>query len=262
MYAAAGVLLAALWCFTAQAGEAKLPADFVYLRGVAPTIVQDMRYATPNNFTGEPVPGYDAAECILKRRAAEALKSAQENAQKQGYSLKVYDCYRPIRAVQAFMAWAAARDDGRTKRYYPRLSKPQLVPGYIADRSGHSAGWRSILRLSPSPQARSARAANCPEIAPRLRKSANRTPASTWARRSIASTQGEYRFAADYAGTAQSPHAFENHHGSGRLQELRRGMVALLLWRSKTWKTLRFSNRTPAALRKPPVGGSYRCSGS
>lgn len=149
MYAAAGVLLAALWCFTAQAGEAKLPADFVYLRGVAPTIVQDMRYATPNNFTGEPVPGYDAAECILKRRAAEALKSAQENAQKRGYSLKVYDCYRPIRAVQAFMAWAAARDDGRTKRYYPRLSKPQLVPGYIADRSGHSAGMAIDLTLIP-----------------------------------------------------------------------------------------------------------------
>ena len=148
-HAAAGGLLAAVSGCAAQAGEGKLPPDFVYLRAVAPSIVQDMRYATPGNFTGKPVPGYDAAECVLKRSAAEALKRAQENAQKQGYSLKVYDCYRPVRAVQAFMAWTAAREDGRTKRYYPHLSKLQLVPSYIADRSGHSAGASIDLTLVP-----------------------------------------------------------------------------------------------------------------
>lgn len=128
----------------------KLPAGFVYLRDVAPSIVQDMRYATPRNFTGKPVPGYDAAECVLKRGAAEALKRAQEKAQKAGYSLKVYDCYRPARAVRAFMKWAAAPGDASTKGYYPHLKKSQLVPSYIAPLSGHSSGSAVDITLIPT----------------------------------------------------------------------------------------------------------------
>lgn len=123
----------------AAAGSA-LPDGFVYLRDVAPSIPQDMRYASARNFTGRPVPGYGAPECILKREAAEALKRAQESAKARGLSLKVYDCYRPERAVRAFMAWAASAEDGRTKRYYPHLSKSQLVPYYIAAQSTHSTG--------------------------------------------------------------------------------------------------------------------------
>ncbi len=136
-------------CCAAGAGADKLPAGFVYLRDVAPSIVQDMRYAGPDNFTGKPVPGYDAAECVLKRSAAEALKRAQEKAQALGLTLKVYDCYRPVRAVKAFLAWAAAPGDARAKRYYPHLRKSQLVPGYIAPRSGHSAGFAADLTLAP-----------------------------------------------------------------------------------------------------------------
>ena len=80
-----------------------------------------MRYAGPDNFTGKPVPGYGAAECVLQAAAAKALARAQVEAQRLGLSLKVYDCYRPVRAVRAFVAWAAAPEDGRTKHYYPRL---------------------------------------------------------------------------------------------------------------------------------------------
>ncbi len=136
----------------AEHGSAALPKGFVYLRDVAPSIVQDMRYATARNFTGEPVPGYDAAECVLQRGAAEALKRAQEKAQSQGYSLKVYDCYRPARAVRAFMAWTRAPDDGRTKGYYPHLAKSKLAPGYIAPQSTHSSGASVDLTLIPSGQ--------------------------------------------------------------------------------------------------------------
>jgi zinc D-Ala-D-Ala dipeptidase len=139
-------------CLLVPHGEAaaeKLPAGFVYLRDVAPSIVQDMRYAGSDNFTGKPVPGYDAPECILKRGAAEALRRAQENAGKLGYSLKVFDCYRPVRAVRAFLEWAAAPDQGRTKRYYPHLKKSQLVPGYISPRSQHSLGIAVDLTLVP-----------------------------------------------------------------------------------------------------------------
>jgi D-alanyl-D-alanine dipeptidase len=123
-----------------------------------------MRYAGPLNFTGKPVPGYEAAECILQRGAAEALKRAQENAQKLGLSLKVYDCYRPVRAVRAFLAWAGAPEDGRTKAYYPHLRKSQLVPAYIASRSSHSAGAAIDVTLVPgaaTPQADSSVKGDC-----------------------------------------------------------------------------------------------------
>ncbi len=133
---------------SAAAANANVPPQgFVYLRDVAPSIVQDMRYATANNFIGKPVPGYDAAECVLKRSAAEALKRAQERAEKLGYSLKVYDCYRPASAVRAFVAWAGGQEDGRTKGYYPHFKKSQLVPNYIAPQSQHSTGAAVDLTL-------------------------------------------------------------------------------------------------------------------
>ncbi len=145
---ACACLLALTSSIAAAAGA--LPQGFVYLRDVAPSILQDMRYATFDNFTGKPVPGYDAAECVLQRSAAEALKRAQDKAKSLGYSLKVYDCYRPARAVRAFLAWAAAPEDGRTKRYYPRLEKSQLVPSYIASQSQHSTGFAADLTLVPA----------------------------------------------------------------------------------------------------------------
>ncbi len=135
---------------TCAADAEALPRGFVYLRDVAPSIVQDMRYATADNFTGKAVPGYDAAECVLKRSAAEALKRAQEMAEKLRYSLKVYDCYRPARAVRAFVAWARTPEDGGSKGYYPRLKKSQLVPNYIAPHSQHTAGAAVDLTLEPA----------------------------------------------------------------------------------------------------------------
>ena len=70
-----------------------------------------MRYAGANNFTGQPLPGYHAAECILRRPAALALKHVQDDLAARNLSLKVYDCYRPARAVKAFVDWAKHPDD-------------------------------------------------------------------------------------------------------------------------------------------------------
>ena len=141
-------LFAAVLPQSARAEE--MPGDFVYLRDVNPSIRQDMRYAGRNNFTNRPVPGYDAAECVLVRQAAEALKAAQTELRSKGLSLKVYDCYRPARAVAAFVAWSKLPDDPREKTlHYPDLAKSELFPAYIATRSSHSRGATVDITLVP-----------------------------------------------------------------------------------------------------------------
>ena len=144
----------------AIAQDTRLPAPLVYLRDVDATIVQDMRYATASNFTGRVVPGYEAPECILASVAAQALARVQHDLQARQLSLKVYDCYRPRRAVVALTAWARdPRETPETKRYHPRIPKPQLMShGYIAGHSEHSRGIAVDLTLmsatAPSPRAR------------------------------------------------------------------------------------------------------------
>ena len=134
----------------ALASAAALPESFVYLRDIDPTILQDMRYAGSNNFTGAPVTCYEAAECVLVRPAAEALAAVQAGLRANGLTLKVYDCYRPARAVAAFVEWAKAPDDPTAKTtYYPNLPKAALFPEYIATRSGHSRGATVDLTLVP-----------------------------------------------------------------------------------------------------------------
>jgi D-alanyl-D-alanine dipeptidase len=128
-----------------------MAAGFVYLRDVDPTIRQDMRYAGSLNFTGRRVPGYEAPECVLVREAAEALKAAQAELKGRGFSLEVYDCYRPERAVKAFVGWAGEPDDPDAKAsYYPRLRKSELFPDYIATVSGHSRGATVDLTIVPA----------------------------------------------------------------------------------------------------------------
>ena len=143
--ACAGTLAAVLTPAAALAGY--LPPGFAYLRDVDSSIAQDMRYAGPNNFTGRPLPGYDAAECVLRREVALALAKVQADLAAQNLSLKVYDCYRPARAVAAFARWAKSADDSTTKRFYPKLDKRALFAGYIAAHSAHSEGIAVDLTL-------------------------------------------------------------------------------------------------------------------
>lgn len=134
---------------------AGLPAGFVYLRDVDSSILQDIRYAGADNFTGKPVPGYAAAECVLTRPAAEALARVQASLRAENLSLKVYDCYRPQRAVLSFVAWAREKDAApATRRFFPKFRKDQLVPlGYIAEQSSHPRGVAVDLTLVSLPVA-------------------------------------------------------------------------------------------------------------
>jgi zinc D-Ala-D-Ala dipeptidase len=139
---------------TAQAKtQTKAPKDFVALRSVDPTIVQEMRYFTPHNFVGEHIDGYQQPLCILTRPAAEALHEAQTRLLRQGYTLKVYDCYRPQRAVDHFVRWAEDLDDQAMKaEFYPDVDKTRLfTDGYIAEKSGHSRGSTMDLTIVKLP---------------------------------------------------------------------------------------------------------------
>ncbi|HVJ36803.1 MAG TPA: M15 family metallopeptidase [Stenotrophomonas sp.] len=124
-------------------------AGMVDVATLAPGLRLDMRYATANNFTGRVVAGYEAPTCLLLRPAAEALARVQARLHAQGYALQVYDCFRPVRAVQDFVAWAGDLQDQSTKTaHYPRVDKAALIPDYIADHSGHSRGATVDLTLA------------------------------------------------------------------------------------------------------------------
>ncbi|MEV3859606.1 M15 family metallopeptidase [Streptomyces sp. NPDC050095] len=142
MTAAALLAVAAAPSVARATPDPKAPKDFVALRDVDPTIIQEMRYYTEHDFVGERIDGYKAPMCILTRPAAKALHKAQTGLLKRGYSLKVYDCYRPQRAVDHFVRWAKDLGDQRMKaEFYPQVDKTRLfADGYIAEKSGHSRG--------------------------------------------------------------------------------------------------------------------------
>lgn len=122
--------------------EPPRPDDFVALNDIVPDLVVELRYYGSDNFVGRPVDGYEAEVAYLTRDAAAALRAVQEDLSAEGLGLKLFDAYRPQRAVDDFLTWAADPDDTKMKAaYYPTLDKSVLVPnGYIAERSGHSRG--------------------------------------------------------------------------------------------------------------------------
>lgn len=128
-----------------------LPGDFVRVRDVLPDALFEMRYFGDHNFLGRPVMGYAAPECWLTRPAARALRHVQRRVARAGYNVKIYDCFRPQRAVDDFVAWSGdARDTTTQDEFYPTLRKTQLFPlGYIAAKSGHSRGSTVDLTLVP-----------------------------------------------------------------------------------------------------------------
>jgi zinc D-Ala-D-Ala dipeptidase len=132
------------------------PGAFVSLHDVDPSITVEMRYLTPHNFIGRRIPGYRENVCLLTRPTAEALKRVQAAVRAKGYTLKVFDCYRPQRSVDAFVAWAKDLSDRRMKaEFYPRVRKQVLFKeGYIAAQSGHSRGSTLDLTLVKLPARR------------------------------------------------------------------------------------------------------------
>ncbi len=136
-------------------GGAVRPDAFVEIREVIPDIVVDIRYYTEHNFVGRRVDGYEAPLCYLTREAARALAGVESELRQFGFGLKVYDCYRPQRAVDHFVRWAKDVEDTLTrKEFYPTVAKSDLFrDGYIAERSGHTRGSTVDLTIVERPPA-------------------------------------------------------------------------------------------------------------
>ena len=135
-----------------QSIVSSLPSGFTYLDNVCKTIQTSVRYCSCENFLGCRVDGYHVRRIVLTQAAAEALAKVQAAVQKDGYSLVVYDGYRPQRAVDHFVRWSEDNTDVSKKmQYYPFVDKQNLFDlGYIAKRSGHSRGSTvdlSLIRL-------------------------------------------------------------------------------------------------------------------
>jgi D-alanyl-D-alanine dipeptidase len=131
------------------------PPGWVDLAAVEPTILVELRYATAHNFLGRPVAGYLEPRCLLPETTARALASAQQAAAAAGYTLKVYDCYRPTRATADFVAWRGTPDTATRAEFYPALTKQQVFDrGFVAGtHSNHSSGGAVDVTLVRLPAA-------------------------------------------------------------------------------------------------------------
>lgn len=111
------------------ATDAAADSLLVDVQRVDSTLIVELRYATSNNFTGAPLPGYERNRAYLRDEAAVALSLANADLHREGFGLKIFDAYRPVRASEAMVAWAQ------------RENKTNLIrDGYIGARSRHNLG--------------------------------------------------------------------------------------------------------------------------
>ena len=125
------------------------PSGFVILSDVVLDIIQEIRYFSTYNFVGDRIDGYEQPVALMTIEAAQALKEVSDDVKKMGYRLKIFDAYRPQKAVSHFVRWAEDISDTRMKKYfYPQVDKSRLfIEGYIAEKSGHSRGSTVDLTL-------------------------------------------------------------------------------------------------------------------
>ena len=124
-------------------------SQFVMLADAVPDAILEIRYFGTYNFVGTRIDGYQEPTALLTREAADSLQAVSKDVMALGYRLKIYDAYRPQKAVDHFVRWAANVNDTLMKPYfYPDLDKSVLfVKGYIAKKSGHTRGSTVDLTL-------------------------------------------------------------------------------------------------------------------
>ncbi len=135
---------------------ARKPLEFVDLQTVTPDIIQEIRLAESHNFVGHPIVGFKKAKCILTREAAKALGEVEQEIKGMSLTLKVYDCYRPMKAVNFLVNWVKDKDDQKMKEeFYPKAVKSTLFQvGYLSSKSSHARGSAVDLTLVKLPVAK------------------------------------------------------------------------------------------------------------
>lgn len=105
------------------------PAGLVDVVAFVPHVRLSIGYATADNFTGAPLPGYETAGAWLHPAATDGLAAAARELAEDGLAIVVFDAYRPRRASVAMVEWARA--SGRMDL---------LRDGFVAERSQHNRG--------------------------------------------------------------------------------------------------------------------------
>jgi len=139
-----------LGLFFASSAMAQIHSDFVSLGELCPDMKIQASYSTEHNFTGSVVDGYKAKKAYMAKTPAKALCAVQKEAMKKGYTLKIFDSYRPVKAVQFFIHWAQLPESNPSIKdlYYPKFTRQELFEnGYIAKQSSHSRGSAVDLTL-------------------------------------------------------------------------------------------------------------------
>jgi D-alanyl-D-alanine dipeptidase len=129
---------------------ANIHQDFVSLEELCPGIKIEASYSKSENFTGSIVAGYRKAKAYIHKKPGVALCEVHAMAQEKGLGLKIFDAYRPVKAVQFFQDWALKTEDNlRLKEiFYPNFSRLELFEkGFIAKQSSHSRGSAVDLTL-------------------------------------------------------------------------------------------------------------------
>ena len=135
-----------------KSGKLVMPNDrsaFVTLTDAVPDAILEIRYFSTYNFVGTRIDGYEEPTALLTQQAADSLQAVSEEVMKMGYRLKIYDAYRPQKAVDHFVRWSKDPNDSLMKKYfYPQLEKDVLFPQcYIMEKSGHTRGSTVDLTL-------------------------------------------------------------------------------------------------------------------
>ena len=148
-----GLTLLTIGCSSRDAGNDCIccsdSSQFVMLAESVPDAILEIRYYGTYNFVGTRIDGYQEPVALLTRRAADSLRAVSDDVVSLGYRLKIYDAYRPQKAVDHFVRWAANPADTLMKPYfYPDLDKSVLFEqDYIMEKSGHTRGSTVDLTL-------------------------------------------------------------------------------------------------------------------
>lgn len=126
------------------------PSGFVLITDAVPEVIMEARYYTTYNFVGTRIDGYEEPVVLCTREAAAALKKAAASLGRKGFAIKVFDAYRPQKAVNHFCRWANTNDTRMKSIFYPSKSKGSLFGTYIARKSGHTKGSTFDLTIVDS----------------------------------------------------------------------------------------------------------------